>query len=219
MKDMFVSESYFLCAVQKKGKIFSYDSAKIACLLAAILWEAEQAGAVSVPDGRIIPAPELPPDTPWLTPFWEHLREMDTPNFKHLLQDYSSGFSDRHLNALTQSLGDRLDAKGLVTKAKLGLFGGRTYFMPRRDSIPALTAELKVDILFQTPPSTDSTFLWLLLEKSSCIPETVTDEDRRLLREKVTSFLQQSAGSELARLNALADRLISLSESLSVFFR
>lgn len=213
MKDITTVEAYFLFAVQGKGKIFGHDDYKAACLLSAIFHDMKKSGLIE-PAGtklKIIQKKELPADcAAYLAPVYEHLKELESLELKHIMQDYNSCWSDRHLNALTTAVGTGLSDRGLATKAKLSLFNGRVYFMPYKTAIPSLAAELLVNILYQTPISAEDGFLWLLLEKSSCLPKDFTKEQRRDIQEKVTAAIQSAPEGELARLNEFTDKLLSM---------
>lgn len=217
MKDISISEAYFLYAVQKKGKIFGYDTLKTACLMASVLYEMKQSGVIDISGHKVMITGSVPDDAPYFAPVYEHLREIDLPDFKHILQDYSNSLSDRHLNALTTPIGTRLAEQGLATKAKLGLFGGRIYFMPYKDAIPALTAELQVNILYQTPVPTADGFLWMLLEKSSCIPGALPEDQRAVLSRRVAAALQNEANEDLAEPAQLMDHLLAAAKTTAAF--
>lgn len=213
MRDISIAESFFLCAVQGKGKIFGHDDSKIACLLSAVFDEMIKSGLIEITENRlhVIRQKELPVDCrPYLTPVYDHLKEVESPELKHIMQDYNSGWSDRHLNALTTAIGNRLADCGFATKAKLGLFNGRVYFMPCKTVIPSLAAELLVNILYQTPVSAEDGFLWLLLKKSDCIPKEFSEQQRHDINDKITSAIENKKEQELARLDSFTDQLLSM---------
>lgn len=213
MNDISTAEAYFLCAVQKKGKIFGHDDSKIACLLSAIFHEMKESGLIE-PAGtklKITNLKELPPDcASYLEPVYEHLKNLESLELKHIMQDYNSGWSDRHLNALTTAIGSGLADRGLAIRAKLGLFNGRVYFMPYKTAIPSLAAELLVNLLYQTPVPAEDGFLWLLLEKSSCIPDAFTNQQQEDIKERVASALHSTQDSKLAELSQYTDKLLTL---------
>ncbi len=213
MKDITTAEAYFLCAVQSKGKIFGHDDSKIACLLAAVFHEMKNSGLIELAGTKIkvIQKKELPANcAAYLAPVIGHLRELDSLELRIITQDYNSGWSDRRLNALTTVIGTGLADRGLATKAKLGLFNGRVYFMPHKTAIPSLAAELLVNILYQTPIASEDGFLWLLLEKSSCIPKDFSAQQRQEIHEKVAAAIQFSPETNLAKLDMFTDKLLSL---------
>ena len=204
MKDITTAEAYFLCAVQSKGKIFGHDDIKIACLLSAVFHEMKDSGLIELAGTKIelIQKKELPADcAAYLTPILEHLRELDSLELRIIMQDYNSGWSDRRLNALTTAIGTGLADRGLATKAKLGLFNGRVYFMPHQTAIPSL---------YQTPIASEDGFLWLLLEKSSCIPKDFSEQQRQEIHERIAAAIWSAPEGELARLDKFTDKLLSM---------
>ena len=137
MKDISTAEAYFLCAVQQKGKIFGHDDSKIACLMSAVFDEMKKSGLIEITGTKLSIAGqgEIPANcSPYLTPVYDHLRETESLELKHIMQDYNSGWSDRRLNALTTAIGTGLAERGFVTRAKLGLFNGRVYSISVPDS-------------------------------------------------------------------------------------
>ncbi len=213
MKDITTAEAYFLCAVQSKGKIFGHDDSKIACLLSAVFHEMKDSGLIELAGTKIelIQKKELPADYfAYLTPILEHLRELDSLELRIIMQDYNSGWSDRRLNTLTTAIGTGLADRGLATKAKLGLFNGRVYFMPHKTAIPSLAAELLVNILYQTPIASEDGFLWLLLEKSSCIPKDFSEQQRQEIHEQMAAAICSAPEGELAKLDKFTDKLLSM---------
>ena len=145
-----------------------------------------------------------------VSPLYEHIREMESNDLSSLLQDYCSSWSDRHLNALSNEIGLVLEKQKLVTRAKLGIFNGRTYFMPHQSAIPGLNAELQVDILYQNPVSSDTAFLWLLLEQGQCIPSDISGDMRDTFASKIKEALTEGADSALISAKALLDLTFSL---------
>lgn len=217
MNDISTSEAYFLCAVRNKGKIFGYDTIKVACLMASILAEMMQTGSIDLSGNKIVLTGDPSFGTSYLMPVYEHLKEMELLDFKHLLQDYSSGWSDRHLNAVTSTIGNGLARQGLVTRAKIGILNGKTYFMPYKDTLPALIAELQVNIMYQTPIPVEDGFLWTLLEKSNCIPKTLTNEQQTSINSRVSAAIQAEPEGELAKLATLTNTLLTVAKTNTVF--
>ena len=193
MNDISITEAYFVYSVRGKGKLSGNDCRKVTGLLTAALWEMTQNGLLTITDSRL------------------RLNDVDQQtDLSTLLQDYCSSWSDRHLNALSNEIGLVLEKQKLVTRAKLGIFNGRTYFMPHQSAIPGLNAELQVDILYQNPVSADTAFLWLLLEQGQCIPSDISGDMRDTFASKIKEALAEGADSALLSAKALLDLTFSL---------
>lgn len=192
MTDLTLSETYYLFALKERGKISGYDSAKVACLLTAGLCELSMEGSISLAENRIYLS-KCPPDKEFLRPLYDQLSQMDTLSYRDIYSEYASSISEWRLNAFTSALGKQLAEKGYVTHAKVGFFGGRTYFVPHKSAIPSVAAELSVDLLFQTPPSADDCLLWFLSEQSGCIPDFFQSEQISEIHKKVSSEVETNA--------------------------
>lgn len=189
MTDLTISEAYFLFALNEKGKLSGYESTKVVCLISAALYELSLQASISFAEKRIYLS-KCTPDSEFLKPLYDHLREMESLTYHEIYSEYTSSISERHLNALTSALGKSLADKGLVTKAKVGFFGGRTFFVPHKNAVPSVAAEYSVDLLFQNPPSPEDCILWSLLEKSDCIPSFFSQEQIEEIHYKVMSELK-----------------------------
>lgn len=217
MTDLSVSEAYFLCAVQSKGKLFGHDTIKVACLMASVLYEMKQSGILSLNQNKIALTGALPAESSYLFPVYEHLKEMDQTDFKHILQDYASGWSDRHLNTLTYAIGENLAEGGLVTKAKIGLFNGRTYFIPCKNSIPSLAAELQVTVMYQTPVPVEDGFLWILLRNSECMPKPLEKDLQKKISARISDAVRTNPDGKLAEAARFADTLLTVAKANTLF--
>ncbi len=210
MNDISITEAYFVYSVRGKGKLSGNDCRKVTGLLTASLWEMTQAGIISVNGSRIQLHDTDTFSPSWFQPLYEHIKEMEQPDLVSLLQDYCSSWSDRHLNALANEIGLVLEKQQLVTRAKLGIFNGRTYFMPHQSAVPGLNAELQVDILYQNPVPTDTAFLWLLLEQAHCIPSDISEEMQDTFTDKIKKALADDTDPALTSAKALLDLSFSL---------
>lgn len=210
MNDISITEAYFVYSVRGKGKLSGNDCRKVTGLLTAALWEMTQNGLLTLTNNRLCLNDVDHFTRSWFQPLYEHIREMESNELSSLLQDYCSSWSDRHLNALSNEIGLVLEKQKLVTRAKLGIFNGRTYFMPHQSAIPGLNAELQVDILYQNPVSADTAFLWLLLEQGQCIPSDISGDMRDTFASKIKEALTEGADSALISAKALLDLTFSL---------
>ena len=205
MNDISITEAYFVYSVRGKGKLSGNDCRKVTGLLTSALWEMMQNGLLTITDSQIRLNDIHGFTSSWFQPLYEHISEMEQKDLASLLQDYCSSWSDRHLNALTNEIGLVLEKQKLVTRAKLGIFNGRTYFMPHQSAIPGLNAELQVDILYQNPVSTDTAFLWFLLEQGRCIPPDISRDMQDTFSDKINKALADGTDSALTSAKALLD--------------
>ncbi|MDO4474368.1 MAG: GPP34 family phosphoprotein [Eubacteriales bacterium] len=207
MTDLTISEAYFLFALNEKGKLSGYDSAKVACLLTAALYELSMEGSVTFAEKRIYLS-KCAPDKEFLTPLYHQLTQMDSLTFRDIYGEYASSISGWCLNTFTSALGRLLEEKGYVTRAKVGFIGARTYYIPHKGSVPSAAAEFSIDLLYQTPPSPEDCLLWFLLEQSECIPSFFSDDQRSDIHNKVASEIRTN--EKLKQLIDYANQLLSL---------
>ena len=209
-----VTETYFLFAAEKKGKISGSDPVRTMCLLTAALYELSAAGYLEFRENEVSPLNGSATLPAYLAQVRKRLREMSSMEYKEIMRDYNNGWTDYHLNRLTMALGDDLAGRGLATKAKLGvLLNTRTYFIPRRDVLAEAADSLRDAVASPDPLPTETGFLWLLLEKSELLPAALTEEEKLRMSRRLRLQCDQDPESELAKLDALTERFLSLSSS------
>lgn len=216
LKDITISEAYFLCAVKEKGRILGCDTKRVICLLTAVLAELETAGSVALSQ-RGLKLLQKPPESPtYLRVLYEHLRELDTPTLELLLKEYHNALSDRCLNALSSAIGDPLTDRHLATAAKLGVLNSRRFYVPHANTLPALMAEYLVDVQYSHPVRMEDGLLWLLLNRSSCVPAVLTRQDQDIIHRKISSALRNGELPSLQRLGAYVDLQLSIAKHTSL---
>ena len=73
MKDMTLTQQYFTCAVNGKGKIPGLSTERQVCLLAAGLLELQMEGCISIDKKQICIAAPLPAAKQYLAPLYAFL--------------------------------------------------------------------------------------------------------------------------------------------------
>ena len=88
MKDMTLTQQYFTCAVNGKGKIPGLSTERQVCLLAAGLLELQMEGCISIDKKQICIAAPLPAAKQYLAPLYAFLDKPRPVKMEKLLEAY-----------------------------------------------------------------------------------------------------------------------------------
>ena len=137
MRDLTLSQEYLICAVNEKGTLFTFNTEKLVCLVAAALLELQLEGCAAVDKKFITVTGPLPQEMAHLRPLYDYLNTGKPMQTEKLLEEYTYSVTDAHLNELMAAIGDSLVQQGLMTPVKAGLLGKKQgYLPPGRPSTP-----------------------------------------------------------------------------------
>ena len=122
MKDLSLTQEYFICAVNDKGKLSGFNVERLVCLLASGMLELQLSGCIRIDDGKkhlltgsgksVSVAGPLPDEKAFLRPLYDYLNQGKPMKMEKILEDYHYSFSGKRLNALIGSIGESLARKG-----------------------------------------------------------------------------------------------------------
>ena len=73
MRDLTLSQEYLICAVNEKGTLFTFNTEKLVCLVAAALLELQLEGCAAVDKKFITVTGPLPQEMAHLRPLYDYL--------------------------------------------------------------------------------------------------------------------------------------------------
>ena len=138
MRDLTLSQEYLICAVNEKGTLFTFNTEKLVCLVAAALLELQLEGCAAVDKKFITVTGPLPQEMAHLRPLYDYLNTGKPMQTEKLLEEYTYSVTDAHLNELMAAIGDSLVQQGLMTPVKAGLLGKKQGYLPTREAINAV---------------------------------------------------------------------------------
>ena len=135
MNDLSITQSYYACAVNRRGAFPLLAEERQICLVAAGLIELRLAGCIAVEGKRIRITAPLPAECACLQPLYARLDRDKPLSLEKLVDLYSFSLSARPMAELTAAVGQSLCAAGLADEAKGGLFNSQTRYLPRAEAI------------------------------------------------------------------------------------
>ena len=205
MKDLSLTQEYFICAVNDKGKLSGFNVERLVCLLASGMLELQLSGCIRIDDGKkhlltgsgksVSVAGPLPDEKAFLRPLYDYLNQGKPMKMEKILEDYHYSFSGKRLNALIGSIGESLAQEGLAQSVEPGLFEGVGRFLPSRDAIHRVVDLVRSEILEEGEVTEDIAALVILLEKSGVIREYFSRYEQKDMKERLAAIVKSPDGA------------------------
>ena len=171
MKDLSLTQKFFICTVNEKGNFSSYDQIPVACLIAAGVLEMCMAKCVSIEKKRLSIIDKLPESMEYLKSLYDMIGQESTNRGKpvkaeKIVEKYTGAFTDKKLRELTDSIVQSMDEDILpIEKA------GRGKCRPKREVLFDVADNLRIELLRNDLPSKDAIVFADLLDRAGRLKE------------------------------------------------
>ena len=223
MKDLTLTQEYFICAVNDKGKLSSFNVDRLVCLLASGMLELQLSGCISIDGGKkrilsgsgksVSVTGPLPEEKEFLRPLYDYLNQGKPVKMEKLLEDYHYSFSGKRLNSLHDSIGESLAEEGLAQAADAGLFESVRRFLPTKDAINRVVDLARSELLEEGEVTEDIAALVILLEKSGVIREYFSRYEQKEMKERLAAITKSPEG---AMVKEMLDYVNSMLDTITV---
>ena len=218
MRDLTLSQEYLICAVNEKGTLFTFNTEKLVCLVAAALLELQLEGCAAVDKKFITVTGPLPQEMAHLRPLYDYLNTGKPMQTEKLPEEYTYSVTDAHLNELMAAIGDSLVQQGLMTPVKAGLLGKKQGYLPTREAINAVVDLVRAELLEEGEVTEDVAALVILLEQGKCLKPYFSAFEQKEMRDKLQAISQTPAGKAVRDMVEYVENLIAVMTLLVTVF-
>ena len=218
MRDLTLSQEYLIFAVNEKGTLFTFNTEKLVCLVAAALLELQLEGCAAVDKKFITVTGPLPQEMAHLRPLYDYLNTGKPMQTEKLLEEYTYSVTDAHLNELMAAIGDSLVQQGLMTPVKAGLLGKKQGYLPTREAINAVVDLVRAELLEEGEVTEDVAALVILLEQGKCLKPYFSAFEQKEMRDKLQAISQTPAGKAVRDMVEYVENLIAVMTLLVTVF-
>lgn len=166
MQDLSITQEYYICAVNEKGRISDFSTERLVCFVAAGLLDLQLEDCVFLDQKRVAVTGPLPEGRNYLKPLYGFLAEKGSMKPEKVMEAYTYSLSDKHIDALMDSVGGSLEELGLAQRVRAGLFGSKTAFAPRKEAINGVVDMVRSELLEDGDVTDEVAALTALLDKS-----------------------------------------------------
>ena len=103
MQDLSITQEYYICAVNEKGRISDFSTERLVCFVAAGLLDLQLEDCVSLDQKRVAVTGPLPEGRNYLKSLYGFLAEKGSMKPEKVMEAYTYSLSDKHIDALMDS--------------------------------------------------------------------------------------------------------------------
>ncbi len=217
MKDLSIVQEYFLCAVNEKGKISSFSTEKLVCMVASGLLEMQLENCVEIEKNKVRATGPLPESREYLRSLYELVDQPKPVKIEKILDAYSYSATGRRLFALMDAVGASLEAEGLAEAGRAGLMGGRRAYIPKREAINGVIDQIRAELLEEGEVTEDVAALVVLLDRSKSLKQYFSDFERRELKERLKEIMSAPTGKMIRDMVEYVECMSSIAAMMVLF--
>ena len=205
MKDLSLTQKFFICTVNEKGNFSSYDQVPVACLIAAGVLEMYMAKCISIEKKRLSITDKLPESMGYLKSLYDMI-EQETANrgkpvkAEKIVEKYTGAFTD----SLAQSMDEDTRSLEKIGKGK---------YRPKREILFDVADNLRTELLRNDLPSKDAIVFADLLDRAGHLKEYLSKYEMKELKKRLNEIRKNKEESAVKKtirqIDELVDTLVS----------
>ena len=212
MRDLTISQEYLICAVNEKGTLFTFNTEKMVCLVAAALLELQLEGCVTV-DKKYITGEKA-----HLRPLYDYLKGDKPMRTEKLLEEYTYSITDARLKELMAAIGDSLVGRGLVEPVQSGLLGRKQGYRPTREAIHSVVDLVRAELLEEGEVTEDVAALVILLDQGKCLKPYFSAFEQKEMQANLQAIAKTPSGKAVRDMVEYVENLIAIMTVLVTVF-
>lgn len=209
MKDLSVSQSYLICALNESGRLPALSTESPVCLLAGALIDLILAKNVAVgADKKICVTAELSEKNQYLNSLYTFIMESRPMKVDGLASEYAFTFSDKRMKRLIQDVGTSLVVLGCAATEDSGLFGKTIRFIPDAKAVDSIIQSIRAELLEDGTISDNIIALVSLMDKSNQIKRYFSKYEKDQLKARLKEIENSDSNKLIKEMIDYIDTLI-----------
>lgn len=192
MKNLSISQSYLLCALNEKGKLPTLSAEIPLCLVAGGLMDLLNAGCIVIEKKKLKVTEELNKENQYLESLYLFIKKSPNITLEKLALEYGFAINSNKLKKIFEDVGESLVEKQCVTSKKGGLFGNSSCFVPNPKEVDHMVQAIRAEFLENGDLSEEIITLTSLLEKSGQIKRYFSKYEKKQLKERIEEIKKES---------------------------
>lgn len=211
MKDLSVSQSYLICALNDSGKLSALNTDSPICLLAGGLIDLIFSDSVAISnDKKLSISGELREENQHLNSLYSFIKESKRLSIDKLASEYAFTFSDKRIKMLINDIGLSLAGLGYATTEKGGLFGKTLCFIPDTVIVDNIVQNIRAELLEHGTVSDYMIALVSLLDKSNQIKRYFSKYEKDQLKVRLKEIKDNASNKLVKEMVDYIDTLIAV---------
>lgn len=201
MKDLSVSQSYLICALNENGKFPALSTESPICVLAGALIDLIFFKSVGIgADKKLCITGELNEDNQYLKSLYTFIKESKPMKIDGLAHQYTFTFSDKRLKSLINDVGTSLSVLGYATTENGGLFGKTPCFIPDTKIVNNVIENIRAELLETGTVSDNMIALVSLMNKSNQVKQYFSKHEKDQLKSRLKQIKDSDANKLISEI-------------------
>lgn len=194
MRDLSISQEYYLCAVNEKGSISSFAAEKLVCLVASALLDMKLADCIEIENKRVQVIGDLPEELSFLDSLYDFIHVGKPVKVEKILEEYNYSITDKRLKRLMADLGRSMEEDGITKEVVSGLFGGKSSYVPNQEAVELVIDKVRAEMLEEGTVTEEVAALIVLLDISKSMKYYFSKYEQKKIKEKLERLLHDPSG-------------------------
>lgn len=194
MRDLSISQEYYLCAVNEKGSISSFAAEKLVCLVASALLDMKLADCIEIENKRVQVIGDLPEELSFLDSLYDFIHVGKPVKVEKILEEYTYSMTDKRLKRLMADLGRSMEEDGITKEVVSGLFGGKSSYVPNQKAVELVIDKVRAEMLEEGTVTEEVAALIVLLDISKSMKYYFSKYEQKKIKEKLERLLHDPNG-------------------------
>ena len=218
MKDLSLTQKFFICTVNEKGNFSSYDQVPVACLIASGVLEMYMAKCISIEKKRLSIADKLPESMEYLKSLYDMIEQENANRGKpvkaeKIVEKYTGAFTDKKLRELTNAIVQSMD-EDIQSAEK----AGKGKYIPKREILLDVADNLRTDLLRTDLPSKDAIVFADLLDRAGHLKEYLSKYEMKELKKRLHEIRKNKDEAAVKKTIRQIDELVDILVSAGGIF-
>lgn len=206
MKDLAITQEYFICAVNSKGKISSFSTEKLVCLIASGLLELKMENCIQLDKKSVVVTHSLPKTKAYLKPLYDFIDKPKPVRLEKILEAYIYSINDKVLYTLINAIGYSLKDLDLVEVTH----SDKTAYIPNARAVHYVIDMIRSEFLEEGEVTDDIATLLILLGKSKLLKTYFSDYEQKEIKTKLKTLTHSDTGQMIKETVAYVDNMITM---------
>lgn len=194
MRDLSISQEYYLCAVNEKGAISSFAAEKLVCLVPSALLDMKLADCIEIENKRVQVIGDLPEELSFLDSLYDFIHVGKPVKVEKILEEYTYSMTDKRLKRLMADLGRSMEEDGITKEVVSGLFGGKSSYVPNQKAVELVIDKVRAEMLEEGTVTEETAALVVLLDISKSMKYYFSKYEQKKIKEKLERLLHDPNG-------------------------
>lgn len=193
MKQLTITQEYFLCAANNKGTFTMYNQKAIVCLVISGLLELQLEQCITMKNKEITVCNPLPAHMQYIKPLYDTINQGKPIKIRKVIDRYLMSLSDKKINELVQSVRGSLQQADLLEPVEIGLFRKKEYLVPKKQAITSVVEKLRAELLEDGELTEEAIAMAVLLQNSNCLKNYFSKFEQDTLKTKMKEIKSSEA--------------------------